>query len=78
MAQLTLYLDEDTARRTRLAARRSGKSLSAWARECLRKAATEGDEWPDGYFDLFGSVSDATFVRPGELDMQKDSPREAI
>ncbi len=78
MPQLTLYVDDDTARRTRLAARRSGKSLSAWARERLRKAASEGEEWPEGYFDLFGSVSDPTFTRHETPKDREDLEREAL
>ncbi len=78
MAQLTLYVDEETARRTRLAAKRSGRSLSAWARERLSEAAAEGEEWPSGYFDLFGSVDDPTLVRPDELRESKDVMRKAL
>ena len=78
MAQLTLYVDEETARQTRRAARRSGKSLSAWAREQLRQAATEGEEWPEGYFDLFGSVVDPTLTRPDEPKKTADVPRDAL
>ncbi len=26
--------------------------------------ASEGRGWPPGYFDLFGSIDDVTFVRP--------------
>jgi hypothetical protein len=34
------------------------------------KVASGGNDWPPGYFDLFGSIDDETFVRPpqGELE----------
>ena len=35
----------------------------------VRPKKREGNGWPPGYFDLFGSIDDETFVRPpqGEL-----------
>ena len=35
----------------------------------LRPRMVETPSWPPGYFDLFGSIDDETFVRPpqGEL-----------
>ncbi len=35
----------------------------------VRPKAARVDAWPPGYFDLFGSIDDETFVRPpqGEL-----------
>jgi len=34
-----------------------------------RPVRAAGKDWPPGYFDLFGSIDDETFVRPpqGEL-----------
>ena len=35
----------------------------------VRPKGPNGEGWPPGYFDLFGSIDDETFVRPpqGEL-----------
>jgi len=35
----------------------------------VRPKPAPGNGWPPGYFDLFGSIDDETFVRPpqGEL-----------
>jgi hypothetical protein len=30
----------------------------------VRPTKPEGNGWPPGYFDLFGSIDDETFVRP--------------
>ena len=78
MAQLTIYLDAETQRRAKLAARREGKSLSRWARENLSRAADEGKVWPSGYFDLFGSIDDPSFKIPEELPADAESQREQL
>jgi hypothetical protein len=31
----------------------------------------EGSGWPPGYFDLAGSITDETFVRPGQGQLPK-------
>ena len=40
----------------------------------VRPKNPNGEGWPPGYFDLFGSVDDETFVRPpqGELPAPVD------
>jgi hypothetical protein len=37
--------------------------------EIVVRPKSAGAQWPPGYFDLFGSIDDETFVRPpqGEL-----------
>ena len=42
----------------------------------VRSKQSSGEGWPAGYFDLFGSVTDETFVRPpqGELPPPADLP----
>ena len=34
------------------------------------------DTYPEGYFDLFGSIDDQTFVEPEELPWELDAKRE--
>lgn len=79
MAQVTIYLDSDTAQKTRRAAERERKSLSSWAREKLRKAADETEDvWPEDFFDLFGSIRDETFTVPDELPASRDTDRHPL
>jgi hypothetical protein len=78
MAQLTIYLDEKTQAKARIAAKRANCSLSRWAREQLSAAADEGQCWPEGYFELFGSVQDASFEAPGAIDPGLDRPRASL
>jgi len=78
MAQLTIYLDEKTQAKAKRAAKLANCSLSRWAREQLSAAADEGQSWPEGYFELFGSVQDASFEAPEAIDPELDSPRAAL
>jgi hypothetical protein len=77
VAQMTLYLDAETEEKVRVAARQAGKSLSRWAGEQLAKAAGAG-KWPDGYFDLFGSVDDESFRVAEEIPRSIDTKREEL
>ncbi|MBS0262311.1 MAG: hypothetical protein JSS02_10205 [Planctomycetes bacterium] len=42
----------------------------------VRSKKMSGEGWPPSYFDLFGSVTDETFVRPpqGELPAPAELP----
>ncbi len=42
----------------------------------VRAKNPSGDGWPPGYFDLFGSIADESFVRPpqGELPPAAELP----
>jgi hypothetical protein len=62
MPQITVYLDKETEKKARSAARKSGKSLSAWLRKVI-ETAPEG-EWPADFDRLFGSINDKKFVAP--------------
>lgn len=62
MAQITFYVDDETRSRIETAAARAGASVSAWIKRKLEGALD--DEWPDGYFDLFGSLRDGDLERP--------------
>ena len=77
MAQLTIYLDRDTAEKVEAAARREGASLSRWARKHLSAAAATSD-WPEGYWKFFEDIEeevDESFREPEELDAGADVER---
>ena len=78
MPQLTIYLDEETEEKAREAAQRAGFSLSRWAREKLSAAADVGKTWPEGYFDLFGSIDDPGFEAVDRGSADGDAPRETL
>lgn len=76
MAQITLYLEDDTACKLRAAAETSGISVSSFVAELIRrKVATE---WPDNVARLAGSWTDLPSgkeIRRGQPD---DLPRESL
>ena len=53
MAQLAIYLDDDTAKRLEAAARKAGKSRSAWVRELVAEQLES--RFPDEWFETYGS-----------------------
>lgn len=65
MPKLTIYIDEPTQRRLKRAARTERLSPSKWVRERLIKSLRT--TWPEGYFDLFGSLAGEQFERQREM-----------
>jgi len=63
MAQVTLYLDEETIKRLRRAARASGLSQSRWLAELVREKTAR--QWPDAVRELAGAWGD--FPEAAEL-----------
>lgn len=76
MAQLTLYLDDDTRKRVEVAASREQVSVSRWVKDRLQRALD--GEWPPGYFKLLGSLSKSDLERPLELSQADDLCRESL
>lgn len=73
MPQLSLYLDESTMGELRRRATLRNTSLSKHVVELIRNDTASG--WPQGYWDLFGSIGDPTFVEHKELPFGLDAPR---
>ena len=76
MAQINLYVDNGTLKKISQAAKREHKSISKWV--CMRLAIALERTWPEGYFDLFGSLADPSFTRPNQPDFSKDIPRKDL
>ena len=56
MAQVTLYLDEETVERVRRAARASGLSQSRWLAQLVREKTSR--EWPAAVREMAGAWRD--------------------
>jgi hypothetical protein len=76
MPQLTIYIDEETEKRIKSAAKRVKSSVSSWVKEKLTESLETN--WPKDYFSLFGSLSRKRFERPRALLYEDDIPREKI
>ena len=76
MAQLTVYIDEDTLKRIEKAAKAENCSVSKWVRDRLvRDLKTT---WPKGYFELFGSLAGERLERPEQPRLENDVPRQSL
>ena len=68
MAQITIYVPDDVARRIKREAKRAKKSLSAYLTE-LATGQQRDASWPPGFFELQGSCG-------GALKAPEDPPPE--
>lgn len=77
MPQISLYVDEPTYKKIKKAARANRTSISGFVRKSLEQS-TSMKAWPEGFFELFGSIQDETFGRPDPLSFSQDAPREFL
>jgi hypothetical protein len=76
MAQVTLYMDDDTMSRMRLAAEQAGLSMSAWLAQLVRERTRT--EWPREVQALAGAWRDAPGAEALRQDEPPDLPRESL
>ena len=76
MAQVTLYMDDETLARVREAAQAAGMSMSAWLVQLVRdRTATE---WPAEAAALAGAWPDFPTVEELRAGYGEDVPREGL
>ena len=74
MAQITIYMNEETMKKIKTAARKEHDSVSRWVKKRLVRSLE--NKWPEGFFDLFGSLKDDdSFKRPTQPDWSLDRKR---
>lgn len=76
MAQVTLYLDAETAARVKKAARAAGMSQSRWLAELIRVKTSI--EWPADVQAMAGTWADAPTTDDLSGDAGDDVPREHL
>ena len=76
MPQLSLYINKDILQRIEKAAKIENLSISKWV--SLKLNNILNNSWPNGYFELFGSIDDETFTHPNNVPFENDSDRESI
>lgn len=76
MAQLTVYIDEETRKKIEMAAKNANSSVSQWVKARLTEALQQN--WPENYFELFGSLGKSDLERPPELGFENDAPRQSL
>ncbi|MBZ5590814.1 MAG: ribbon-helix-helix domain-containing protein [Acidobacteriia bacterium] len=76
MGQVTIYLDDDTEKSVKKAAKSEGVSLSKWITAALRaKTATV---WPKEVLDLEGAWPDFPEIHELRRAMLHDARREEL
>lgn len=76
MPQVTLYLDAETARRMKRAARTAGLSQSRWVARLVQQK-TAG-EWPESVARLAGAWADLPTAEELRREDGRDVPRERL
>ena len=74
MAQLTIYLNNETLKKIEAAATEDNLSVSKWV--CQKLENTLKHEWPVAYFSLFGALKDSDLHEADEIDFIYDGQRE--
>ena len=68
MPQLSLYVTQDQLLKIENEAHGEKMSLSKWVVSKIMENIEP--HYPDGWADLFGSVSDSSFTRPDQLKLE--------
>ena len=76
MAQVTIYIDDQTEKRLATAARAKNISKSKWISMLIREKTQS--EWPDAVVRLAGAWKDFPGFEEIRSGMGEDAPREAI
>ena len=76
MPQLSVYLDDRTIAKVRESARLNNISISSIVTNALDKYM--GNQWPEGFETLFGSLPDETFLRQPDIPFSSDVKREIL
>jgi len=76
MAQVSLYLDKEMYGKVEAAAHFCGESISKYVANIIQDHFDH--EWPPGYAELFGSVTDDTFFPDGAEKIFEETSREPL
>lgn len=75
MAQITIYIDDETLKQIEQAANRENDSISKWVKKRLVSSLKKS--WPKDYADLFGALQDDSFSRPDQ-QIASDRKRHSL
>lgn len=76
MAQITIYLDDETISLVKAAVKQAGVSQSQWIAEAVRRRART--EWPASVRELAGAWRDFPSAQQIRQGQAKDIPRERL
>lgn len=76
MAQVTIYVDDETEKKMNLMVEKSGISKSKWIAEIIREKTAS--TWPESVKQLAGAWKDMPSAEEIRKEMGKDAARESI
>ncbi|MGH8279649.1 MAG: CopG family transcriptional regulator [Gammaproteobacteria bacterium] len=76
MGQVTIYLDEQSEKHMRRAAKAAGLSVSRWLAERVQDEFRE--EWPPAVRDAAGAWPDFPDVEELRAELREDARRETL
>lgn len=76
MAQLTVYIDDKTLKQITSQAKIENSSISKWVKK--RLTGSLKSSWPEGYFEVFGSLADVQLDRPEQPLLSRDTKRFSL
>jgi hypothetical protein len=76
VSQVTIYVDEETAKRARAAARAEGLSLSGWIARLIQERTHS--RWPEGFKALAGAWRDLPTAEEIRRTEGTDAEREPL
>jgi len=76
VGQVTIYLDDETEKKARAAARSGGLSLSKWVAQRIDKGMA--DEWPPAVKVLAGAWADLPSAEDVRRAQKKDVARRRL
>ena len=76
MPQLSLYIDEEILKKIEIAAKMNNISISKFVSDTMKEHLSNG--WTKGFENVFGSITDESFVINDFDDFSSDTEREAI
>ena len=77
MPQLSLYITDDNLEILRSRAKREGISMSKYANRLIERDAGNGG-WPEGFWDLYGSIGEGSLAVPPDAPPSDDAEFEAL
>ena len=76
MAQVTIYIDNETEQKMKKLIKKSGVSKSKWITNLIREKTA--DTWPDTVRELAGSWQDLPSAEELRKNQGADSDRESL
>ncbi len=76
MAQVTIYMDDKTAKRIQKEANAEHSSVSKWVKSKILQFFQK--EWSEDFKKTLGSLKETDFQEPAELSLNNDIPREKL